>query len=115
MINLGQLQDEARRWFNDNLATEDPQKDKFCQALGVTEEAGEIAHMVRVDFQNIREGLDKPKVLDEIEDGVGDIVFYAANLCSLYGIDMEQAIQKTFDKVLKRDWKTNPADAHKEG
>ena len=113
MIDLAGMQKDAGRWFAINLAR-DPQSDKFCQALGLSEEAGEVAHIVRVDFQGIREGVDKNMVQDEILDGVGDVVFYAMNLCSLYGISIEQAITKVAEKVLKRDWVKHPADAHLE-
>jgi len=114
MIDLGKIQAQFKEWFDKNLSR-GVQEDRFCNAMGIGEEAGEILHMVRVDFQGIREGLDKEKVRDEIMDGVGDVIIYAMNLCSLYGINIEDAIAKTASKVLKRDWVNNPGSAHLEG
>ena len=106
-IELKQLQSALFEWCGKNFLTGDLQKDKLSEALGIAEEAGEIAHFVLKDVQNIREGIDKQKVKEEIADGVSDFLIFAMNLCSLYDICIEDAISKTAEKVLKRDWNAN--------
>lgn len=114
MIDLNNLQKEFDIWMREKSGLNSSEQNlKFCNALGMAEEAGEVAHMVRCDFQNIREGLDKDKIKKEIGDGVVDTMVFGMNLCSIYGIDIEEEILKVCEKVLKRDWNKHPADANK--
>ena len=78
-------------------------------ALGVCEEAGEVAHAVLKGTQKIREGENGfPK--DLICDGIGDMHIYANQLLSMVNMDIQKCIQDTITHVLKRDWIENPTD-----
>ena len=106
-INLNDLQRKLADWQMHNFSQH---KDSFKQmcALGVSEEAGELAHHVLKDWQNIREGQDPEKIRALIADDIGDIVIYAINLCTAYGINFNDAIADTVTEVLKRDWVKYP-------
>jgi len=76
-------------------------------ALGVVEEAGEIAHHVLKGSQGIRGGVDGYDK-DEITDGVGDVNIYSTQLLSKFNIDAEAGITETIDSVLNRNWQEHP-------
>ena len=109
MIDLREIQKDCHRWqkYNFNLT---PNQFKLATALGVCEEAGELAHAVLKDVQGIREGADKEKIKDMVGDAVADCTIFGLNICSLYGIDFEKILMYTFSEVMKRDWKKYPGD-----
>lgn len=103
MIEMRGMQDEMFEWlkreFPMSLTLE-------AQTLGVAEETGEICQLILKKAQKIREAglMDEEGWKLGLEDGVGDIIIYLMNLCSLAGIDIEEAIESTVSKVKKRDW-----------
>jgi len=76
-------------------------------ALGIAEEVGELCHFVLKRSQNIREAHNND-VKAEIADAFADIVIFGINLMTVEGIDAQQVLEETIEKVLKRDWKKNP-------
>lgn len=82
-------------------------------ALGIQEEAGELAHMVLKRKQGIREGvtLSLEKLKAEIADAIGDLFVYGICLLGHEGLDAEQVVTETIAKVLKRDWVKDPTGA----
>jgi NTP pyrophosphatase (non-canonical NTP hydrolase) len=80
---------------------------------GMVEEVGELAHALLKYKQHIREYDESSearlKLGLDIEDAFGDIVIYGIQLMTDYGINAEDAINKTINKVLKRNWKDNPS------
>lgn len=66
--------------------------------LGVVEEVGEL-----VSAHN--EGR-----YEECTDAVADIVLYLLDYCNHVGIDFEDAVRTTAEKVHKRDWVKNPVN-----
>lgn len=80
-------------------------------ALGVCEEAGELAHCVLKREQGLR-GMDKPEVfVPAAQDAVGDCLVYLAEVCTAEGWDMETIFIDTVESVTKREWKKHPEDA----
>lgn len=67
--------------------------------LGMIEEVGEL---VRASVY-----LDDKE--DQI-DAVGDIVLYLMDYCNKVGIDFEDAVRTTAEKVHARDWVKNPVN-----
>ncbi|OGZ96517.1 MAG: hypothetical protein A2847_02510 [Candidatus Sungbacteria bacterium RIFCSPHIGHO2_01_FULL_50_25] len=65
------------------------------------EETGEFARLVNHLYG------DKPKRDDEkeqdLEEEMGDILYTLMCFANSKGIDLDKAIQKTFDKVMSRD------------
>ena len=76
-------------------------------ALGACEEAGEFAHWVLKYDQGIR-GVDLDKAKAEAADAFGDTVVYMMQGLHKLGVTPEEALLTCFDRVLKRNWKTNP-------
>ncbi len=75
-------------------------------ALGICEEAGELAHTILKATQGIREckdGINK----DLLADSFGDIFIFGSQLMSLNKITVSSAINQTIQQVLKRDWINN--------
>lgn len=103
MIDLKQK--ELDKWQAKNFGrhTDDALK---C-ALGMAEEVGEVCHHVLKGTQRIRGGVNGINC-DEVADGVADVLIYGIQLLSLIGVDAESEIQGVIDKVLTRDWKSNP-------
>ena len=116
MIDLKQK--ELKKWQDKNFPDDDLfklSKDELIHiirlqqmALGVNEEAGELAHHVLKGIQKIRGGtggIDMKAAADSVADGL----VFGTQLCSLENTDAESAIEQTIDEVLARDWINNPA------
>lgn len=72
------------------------------QALGVCEEAGELAHAVLKFKQGIR-GYDYNKAQEEVADAIGDIFIYACGVADHLNINVVQAIEKAWQHVKNRN------------
>lgn len=107
MIDLKKLQDEVGEWATRNFP-EDPPVRSLCVALGVSEEAGELAHAILKRHQGIR-GTAEEHVA-AARDAIGDIVVYLMHLCHHEGWNLEAIIQEITAHVLKRDWQADPVD-----
>ncbi len=102
-MDLRRLQAEVAEWSAKNFGT--PYGSGYRPLLGVVEEVGELSHAHLKVEQGIRGGQDH--WVDKV-DAVGDILIYLADYCAGQGIDMDDAVRKTWDKVRQRDWKKNP-------
>jgi len=98
---LKKLQSEHKEWVKANF--DDPKPWMFI--MGVMEELGELSHAHLKSELQIRTDTDHK---EKAFDAVGDIVIFLSGYCSSVGIDFEEAVQLTWDKVKKRDWKKNP-------
>ena len=104
MINLKQK--ELNKWQEHCFGLHDD--DALKCALGMAEETGEVCHHVLKGTQKIRGGVNGIDV-NEVADGVADVLIYGIQLLSFLGVDAEKEISKVIDNVLKRDWKSNPS------
>ena len=77
--------------------------------IGMAEELGELSHWYLKRKQGIREGANGGNFKAEIADAFADVVIYGIQAMSDEGIDAEQAIKETIEKVLARNWKDNPS------
>ena len=115
MIDLKQK--ELYKWQNTNFPSEDLKKytknelikiiKNLQMALGLCEEAGEIAHHVLKATQGIRGGVTGINK-EQLGDGVADVLVFGQQLLSQNDINAEEVIDKTINEVLERDWKKNP-------
>jgi len=103
---LKKLQEEQKSWVNHNFG----ERPSWHPLLGVVEEVGELAHAYLKREQGIRVEEDHT---ENAKDAVADIVIYLADFCSAEGFDLQQIVQDTWDLVKQRDWKKDPANAHK--
>lgn len=79
-------------------------------ALGVCEEAGEIAHAVLKASQRIRGMADPDAVREAVGDGIADCAVYLMQLATLYRLDFGALVEGVAVEVMKRDWTAAPAD-----
>ena len=66
-------------------------------ALGLAGEAGEVAELVKKGILH-QHGLDH----DRLKNELGDVLWYAAALCTRLGVDMGEVMQANIDKLLER-------------
>ncbi len=100
MFTLETLQKEQGAWQEKNFGP----SPSWHALLGVQEEAGELCHAHLKSVQGIRtnENHQAAKI-----DAVGDIVIYLAAYCNLEGIDLQLAVEQTWQEVSQRNWKAN--------
>ena len=116
-------QQELKDWQERNFPAslyDDLNRDQLVEririlelSIGMSEEVGELSHIILKASQKIREGISGKIDKDMVADGFADTVIYGTQLLSKLGIDAEEAIRKTIDNVLKRDWASNRKDADK--
>ena len=66
-------------------------------ALGLAGEAGEVAELVKKGILH-QHGLDRERLKKEL----GDVLWYAAALCTRLDLDMGAVMQANIDKLLER-------------
>lgn len=100
MFTLKNLQDEQRDWQLRNFGD----SPSWHPLLGVSEEVGELCHAHLKSAQGIRTNENHR---DAKIDAVADIIIYLASYCNLENIDLQSAVEKTWDQVRRRNWKSN--------
>jgi NTP pyrophosphatase (non-canonical NTP hydrolase) len=66
-------------------------------AIGLAGEAGEVAELVKKGVFH-RHGLDQARLANEL----GDVLWYAAGLCTVLGLDLGEVMQANIDKLRRR-------------
>lgn len=79
--------------------------------MGMTEELGELYHVMLKRHQGIRGYDNDAQFIRERDDAVADLCIYLMDFCAQERICLQSTIEKTASKVLMRDWVTNPKDA----
>lgn len=103
MLTLKQLQDEQRAWVAHNF----PGREPFYPLLGAVEELGELAHAHLKGLQGIR-GTPEEHHAAKV-DAIADTIIFLADYASANGIDLQDAVESTWEKVRLRDWRADPA------
>lgn len=95
---MNEYQKELDKWFKEN-------KWDYWQPLAIVtrlfEEGGEFARLV-----NHVHGQKKKKAEEaaqDMEEEIGDIIYTLICYANSNNIDLDKAIRKSFDKVMKRD------------
>ncbi len=101
VMSLDDYQDLLHEWQSKNFGSQPISN----AALGVAEEAGELAHAVLKRLQGIRGFRDDVKYHAAVTDAIGDIAIYSMQLCSAIGVSFDSVVRHTADHVLQRDWK----------
>ena len=101
-FTLRQLQDEQRPWVAHNFAGRHP----YYPLLGAMEELGELSHAHLKALQGIR-GTPEEHHAAKV-DAVADIIIFLSDYCTAEGIDLQDAVERTWAEVRKRDWKADP-------
>jgi NTP pyrophosphatase (non-canonical NTP hydrolase) len=125
LLTLKQLQEERNAWVAHNFPpVEIAFSDLTDNALGVAEEAGELAHAVLKWKQGIRGS--SMEHWSEVFDAAGDIIVYLAGVVEearkqmvregifvgdkTQGLTLQDALEYAWAQVKNRDWQTNRKD-----
>lgn len=91
-------QEELDQWFKDNNW-------EYWQPLSILarlmEETGEFARLVNHLYGEKKKRDDEKK--QELEEEIGDILYTLICFANSHNIDLDKAIRRSFDKVIKRD------------
>jgi NTP pyrophosphatase (non-canonical NTP hydrolase) len=99
-FDLRTFQAEVAEWAERNFG----ETAAWQTALGVSEEAGEVARVVLKNSQGIR-GFETPEALRaHLAKEAADVVIYLAHLLDIVGVDLQWAIATTWERVRQRDW-----------
>lgn len=101
MNDLRKLQNEVNEWASIQF----PDASPYQPLLGIAEETGELCHAHLKGEQGIRH--TPLEVYHMKQDAVADILIYLANYCGLNNIDLQDAVEKTWDEVKLRNWQAN--------
>lgn len=71
--------------------------DKDVFALGLGGETGEVLEVIKKSKRDQKE-ID----IKHLEEELGDVLWYVANLCTCYNLDMEQVMIKNVNKLKER-------------
>ena len=71
-------------------------------ALGVAEEAGELAHAVLKRAQYIRGMQDEAAFLEAAGDAIADCAIFCIQACSALGLDFSTLLYLTAEEVMNR-------------
>ena len=98
-MNANEYQQQASRTLIDSPdAVYTPDEIMLVwNALGLTGEAGEVADTVKKAVFHRH-----PLNTDELVKEIGDVLWYAAALCSKLGVPREVVMQRNIDKLKKR-------------
>ncbi len=111
MMDIGVMQRKHRAWSIKNFGGWNRSGERSL--LGVTEELGELCHLVLKRAQGIRK-LEDVVYESEVRDAVGDIVMFLMDFCSREEIEIDQCIQQAWDEIKDRDWKKFPKNGRTE-
>ena len=73
-------------------------------ALGLTSEAGEVAGKIKKQIRDGHawSGEQREEARQFILKEVGDVLWYCAELCSLYGVSLSDVMTANLDKLASR-------------
>jgi|ERR1041385_7943748 NTP pyrophosphatase (non-canonical NTP hydrolase) len=100
-MTLQEIQEQIGEWSRKNF----PNNKSYHPLLGAVEEIGELCHAHLKAEQGIR---GTPEELREKKiDAVGDTIVYLADYCEREGFDIQDSLERTWNKVKERDWTRN--------
>jgi len=76
--------------------------------LGIGEEVGELMHAHLKGKQGIRNLDNDVAVIKAKMDALGDIFIYMMSYANTNALDLENAVERAWNEVSKRDWITYP-------
>lgn len=94
---LSIVQRELVPWQEHNF----PNRPAWQPLVGMQEELGELAHAFLKKSQNIRLTENHN---ENLIDSLADLLVYACDFANACGIDLSDALDRTWAKVRQRDW-----------
>lgn len=91
------LQDYAE-WTDDTwFSADDPDRALMIAALGLAGETGEVIELVKKFARG-----DGPIDTNRLKLELGDVMYYAARLCRMTGIDFDSVFEANVEKLMAR-------------
>lgn len=87
MANLKEYQDLCKKGWKKGCCRE-----VFC--LGLAGETGEVLEVVK---KSIRD--EKPIDITHLKEELGDVVWYIANICTIFNLDLQEVIDENINKL----------------
>jgi NTP pyrophosphatase (non-canonical NTP hydrolase) len=75
---------------------------RIYPTLGLCGESGEIAEKVKKLYRDRKGDVPSQRWLDDLEQEVGDVLWYLAAICRDFGISMDDAAQWNLSKLKSR-------------
>jgi len=72
------------------------EEEVFCWGLGLTGEAGDVASCIKKTFAH------KKDVNDGVKENLGDMMWYAAMICTFFGWDFQEVLDENVAKLKER-------------
>lgn len=72
----------------------------YC-ALGMCGETGEVAEKIKKLYRDSN-GVITPELTDSIKKEIGDVIWYATALGSLFNLSLDEIMQANYEKLMKR-------------
>ena len=93
-MDLREYQEKSKRTLNNDLKAG---SQILNMLLGMSGETGEVVDLFK---KHLFQGhtLDMDKLTEEL----GDVMYYIANLCNFYNLELEDVIEGNYNKLLKR-------------
>lgn len=92
-MDFSEYQSQARRTQNKDLTPREMQEHALC---GLASEVGEVLGI----FQKIYQG--KNFSMSDLKKEMGDVLWMIAELCDVYGIDLEEVAWLNIEKLKRR-------------
>ena len=108
-LTLDLLQRQQEPWVSHNFGD----RPAHVPLLGALEELGELAHAHIKGEQGIRHTPEEIAAMKR--DALGDVIIYLADYATSQGINLQEAVEETWGKVIRRDWKADPMNAADRG
>lgn len=101
-MNVNRYQILAHRFADYPTGTVEENKvDYIYPALGLAEEAGEVAGKFAKAVRDNNGVIDEERKTAIIKE-LGDVCWFVAELCSLLGVSIDDVMQKNIDKLVSR-------------
>lgn len=100
MASLAEVQAEVNRQISRDYVHKDTSVRSLC-VLGLTEEAGEVAGLMKRELRN--NFRDKGQVThDRYVEELGDVLWYLCACCNMVGTSLEEIWEKNVSKLRER-------------
>lgn len=93
-MNIIEYQAKSKRTLNNDLTEEQLISN---MVMGITGETGEVVDILKKWMYQ-----GHTLKLNDIEEELGDVMFYIVNLCNLLGLELQDSINNNYNKLLKR-------------
>jgi NTP pyrophosphatase (non-canonical NTP hydrolase) len=78
-----------------------PETNFVYPALGLAEEAGEVAGKIAKALRDKKADFDS-KFKDELKKELGDVLWFVAELCTQFNLDLEDVAKSNIEKLCSR-------------